>query len=123
MVWYLEAVGNNASLITDKSVTIIEPFVHQRVLLSNFTMANLLLQHAFAFLLHYKKFVIAPKVVVHPMEKIDGGLSQIETQAFVELALSAGAIDAFVYEGTPLVKMGFDYEKIKLEFNRNKQLY
>ena len=38
-----------------------------------------------------KLFSMSPIIVVHPMEKIEGGLTGIEHRAFRELALGAGA--------------------------------
>lgn len=50
---------------------------------------------------------IRPVVVIHPMEKIEGGLTEIERRAFQELATAAGARETVVHEGTeiPLYKL------------------
>jgi rod shape-determining protein MreB len=39
---------------------------------------------------------------MHPLEKIDGGLTQVEERLFHELAVGAGAAKVFVWVGAPL---------------------
>jgi rod shape-determining protein MreB len=41
-------------------------------------------------------------VVIHPLEKIEGGLSQVEERLFHELAVGAGASKVVVWAGAPL---------------------
>ena len=43
---------------------------------------------------------------MHPLEKTEGGLTQIEVRALQELAAGAGAIEAHVWQGRELM----DYE-------------
>ena len=64
--------------------------------------------------LHKGKFLRpSPTVIIHPMEKLEGGLTMIEDRAFRELALSAGAREAVLYLGEPLPTHDFDLEKVK----------
>ncbi len=113
----IEAVGNDASLITDKNITVFEPFVHKRLLLSNFTIAEILLQHEFNLLLKKERAIFQPRVIIHPMEKIDGGLGQIEIRAFRELAIGAGARDVKVHQGVELSILNFDYEALPDDYD------
>jgi hypothetical protein len=47
-------------------------------------------------------FVFKTEILVHPVERIDGGLTEIEERAFVELAIGAGASRARVWIGHAL---------------------
>lgn len=113
----IEAVGNNASLITDENITIFKPFSHKRLLPSNFTTAEILLQHSFNLLLKKQRVIFRPRVVIHPMEKTDGGLGQIEIRAFRELAISAGARNVKVHQGKELSILNFEYEALPNDYD------
>ncbi|MCK5829788.1 MAG: rod shape-determining protein [Methylococcales bacterium] len=110
----IEAIGNEASLVSGDNIEIINPFSHTRSLISNFEMGENLLKHTFIRVLKRSIFRPAPKVVIHPMEKTEGGLTNVEERAFRELALSAGARDVVVYQGHELLMTGFNYEDIKM---------
>jgi rod shape-determining protein MreB and related proteins len=116
-------VGNSVELIDSESQTIIiNPFSHSRTLLSNFVLAEKILQYIFEKLLKQQFLLLSPLAVVHPMEKIDDGITQVEFRAFKELALGAGARESVVCEGSELSIENFDYEKIKKEeilYNQN----
>ncbi len=43
-----------------------------------------------------------PRTLLHPLETIDGGLTQIEERAFQELAIGAGASKVKVWSGPAL---------------------
>ena len=47
-------------------------------------------------------FVLSTRVVIHPIEKIDGGLTQVEERLFLELAVFAGATKVIVWVGAQL---------------------
>ncbi len=121
------AVGNNAKLEMGENTEVLNPFLHPRVLIADFTVAEKLLQLAFKKLNTGKLFATKPRAIVHPMVKTEGGLSNIENRAFLELAYGAGAYDVIVYEGTALPTSGMDYERIKeqlepkLSIARNSQ--
>ncbi|MCW8929066.1 MAG: rod shape-determining protein [Gammaproteobacteria bacterium] len=108
------AVGNSAELIEcDLQTVITNPFSHPRTLLSNFMAAEKVLQHIIHTLLKNKFFSPSPLTVIHPMEKIDGGITQIEFQALRELAFGAGSREVVVYYGSELNVNNFNYEEIK----------
>ena len=50
---------------------------------------------------------------MHPMEKLEGGLTDIEKTAFKDLALGAGARNAIVYTGSELPTIRFNFDSIK----------
>lgn len=41
----------------------------------------------------------APNLLIHPMERIDGGITQVEHRVFVELGLGSGAARVRVHTG------------------------
>ncbi len=111
------AIGNSASSATGEKVQVVNPFSHPRVLLSDFTVAEKLLQHVFRQM-QIRRF-LAPiiSVVIHPMEKIEGGLTQVEMRAFRELALNAGAREVVIHEGIELPTYDINFESLrKAEF-------
>ncbi|MEW8110733.1 MAG: rod shape-determining protein [Candidatus Thiodiazotropha endolucinida] len=98
----VSAIGSEAKMATGANILTVNPFSHPRVLFSDFTVAEKLLQHVFRLLNKGKLFTLNPTVVVHPMEKTEGGLTMIENRAFKELGTGAGAREVFVYEGNPI---------------------
>jgi len=109
----IEAVGNDAHFRTGSNIEVINPFSHERSLISNFEIGEKLLQHIIGLILPKGIFKLSPRVVVHPMEKLEGGLTTVEERAFKELAIGAGAREAIVYQGSELAIPGFNYDNIK----------
>jgi len=88
---------------TDNSISIMNPFLHPRVLISDFEKAEKIMQHAIREVhKNYKYFRYYPSVVVHPMEKLEGGLTDIEDRAIRELMFGAGAYKIALYQGKEL---------------------
>ena len=110
------AFGNAAAHCNQPNTRIVNPFSHPRVLFSDFNVGEKLLQHIFALLHKRSSFLKpAPTVVIHPMEKTEGGLTVIEIRAFRELGLGAGARDVVVYQGKPLHAQTIDFKKLSEE--------
>ncbi|WP_323844508.1 rod shape-determining protein [Microbulbifer magnicolonia] len=107
------AVGNRAASVSGKSVEVINPFSHPRTLIRDFTAGEKLLQQIFRKLSGDTLLTPSPIVVLQAMEKLQGGLTEIELRAFREMALGAGAREALVYQGEELTRHTFDYEKVK----------
>lgn len=78
--------------------TAAHSFSHPRMLVGDFTAAQACLKGLLSEA-QGSGFVLSTSVVIHPLEKIDGGLSQVEERLFQELAAGAGAI---VWVGAPL---------------------
>lgn len=76
-------------------------FSHQRMLVGNFTEAQRCLKAAVSEA-RGSGFSMSISVVIHPREKIDGGLTQVEERLLQELAASAGASKVVVWVGAPL---------------------
>ncbi|WNC68368.1 rod shape-determining protein MreB [Thalassotalea nanhaiensis] len=109
----IAAIGNDAEYVTSSKEESINPFSHPRFLLNNFYVAEKILQHAIYTLIGKFALRPAPTVVIHPMEKLEGGLSQIEDRAFRELAVGAGAYEVIIYTGSPLCTKSINLESLK----------
>jgi len=74
-----------------------------RMLIADFTMAQHQLKEAVRSV---RRGLRAPTMLIHAMELIEGGITQVEYRTFVELGLGAGASKASVYSGAPLSSEG-----------------
>jgi hypothetical protein len=81
-----------------------EPFTTQRLGIGHWAPAEKTLNKAFSKVCPKKFFKISPIVVMHQMVKNEGGLSEIENRALMELALGAGARKVVVWSGEPLTR-------------------
>jgi actin-like ATPase involved in cell morphogenesis len=79
-----------------------EPFSTERLLVGQFSVAERILKKAIKELYSRRWFAPSPVVIIQPMEKIAGGLSEIEERALRELAVAAGARKAVVWVGHEL---------------------
>lgn len=87
-----------------RSVTIVptEAFTTERLLVGQFGSAQAALKKGFKDALAGKWFAASPAVVIQPMQKIEGGLSEVEERVFKELAAGAGAAKVTVWVGHEL---------------------
>jgi hypothetical protein len=84
------------------TVTANEPFTTKRLLVGQFAAAERSLKRGFKELFSSNWLSPSPVVVIHPMEKVEGGLSEIEDRIFRELAAGAGARKVVVWLGHEL---------------------
>ncbi|RJR18757.1 MAG: hypothetical protein C4581_06080 [Nitrospiraceae bacterium] len=91
------------------------PFTSERLLIGNFSAAQTLLKKGLKIVMG-KKFY-PPAILMHPIEKIDGGLSQVEERVLKDLAIITGARNVVVWVGHELD----DDEVLKLIRNDNDQ--
>lgn len=97
------AVGNDARRrATHAGVAVLNPFTHPRTLVSDFTGAAAVLRGLVKRFRHDRRPSLAPRIVLHPLGEHEGGLTQVEARALLELALAAGAAVALVWVGTTL---------------------
>jgi hypothetical protein len=75
-----------------------EPFSHPRMLVGHFLAAELAVKAAVAEVKGSKLFHTT-RVLMHPMERLEGGLTQIERRVLHEMALTAGAGKVAIWEG------------------------
>lgn len=116
----VKAVGSAAILETGGNIDIVNPFSHPRSLLADFAIAEKLLRYLFKKLSDSRLFRPAPAVVIHPMEKLEGGLTDVEIRAFSELALGAGAREVFVHQEGELNIHNCDYQAYKQARSQSK---
>lgn len=103
------AVGADAQIVGGYgSVSIHNPFDHPRSCLRDFDIAEEVLRY-FIHKVAGKGVLVRPIIVIHPLGKIEGGLTQIEWNALRELAISAGAREVYVWTG-PLL----DHQEVAL---------
>ena len=99
----LVAVGKAADAArTTQPVDLVNPFTHPRSLLSDFTVAELVLKAFVKNIFSKRIFVPSPVIVMHPKVNPEGGFTQIEIRALHELAIGAGARQSIVWEGRDL---------------------
>lgn len=79
-----------------------EPFTTVRLLVGKFSAAEPVLLKLIKEIQPKSLFKKRFKVVIQPMEMVDGGLSEVEDRIFRELALGAGAIKVIVHIGKEL---------------------
>lgn len=84
------------------TVTANEPFTTKRLLVGQFSAAEDLLKRGLNELFSSNWLSPSPVVVIHPMEKVEGGLSEIEDRLFRELAVGAGARKVVIWLGHEL---------------------
>jgi hypothetical protein len=78
------------------------PFTTTRLLIGEFRVADALLRKALREVLNSNFFSVGPRVLMHPLEMLEGGLSEIEQRILKEIAIGAGAMKAEVWVGPPL---------------------
>jgi rod shape-determining protein MreB len=100
------AVGNSAREIASTQPSLlINPFSHPRTLLADFTHGEEVLK---AFVRRalvndwWRWLRLAPVIVIHPLGSPEGGFTQIERRAFLELAICAGASRPVLWIGQEL---------------------
>ena len=111
----LLGVGSQARVAASGTdARVVNPFGHPRTLVSDFTVAQLLVKE-FIRRLNGKSFMaLAPIIVIHPLGSPEGGFTQVENRAFHEMALGAGASKVTVWNGRSLT----DQEVLSHKFSQ-----
>ncbi len=84
------------------SVTATSPFTTDRMLIGQFTEAEKTLKSGLNKLFEERWFTPKPNIIIHPLEKTEGGLSQVEERVLLEVAAGAGARRTIVWVGHEL---------------------
>lgn len=105
---YVKVYANRMELkhlSTGKTVTEIpvQPFTTARLLVGQFTVAEATLAKGLRRLKQRAWWLIKPCIVMHPLEKVEQGLSEVEERVFKELAARAGARKTVVWVGPALM--------------------
>lgn len=79
-----------------------EPFSTSRLLVGQFTIAHHLLREGMRRLFNFPLSLVAPTVLIHPLEMSDGGLSQVESRVLRELADINCASETHIWDGPEL---------------------
>ncbi|MGE5523882.1 MAG: hypothetical protein ACM3SS_09200 [Rhodospirillaceae bacterium] len=87
---------------TDTTVQSDTPFTTQRLLIGDFTAAERTLKAALKRVVNSRLISISPRVLIQPLEMIEGGLSQVEDRVLREVAIGAGASKVIVWVGSEL---------------------
>ena len=86
----------------DATVVAQVPFSTTRLLIGQFVIAQNTLKEGVKQVSKERLFPILPHMVIHPLEMVEGGLSEIEERIFREVAIGAGASKAVVWLGHEL---------------------
>lgn len=95
--------AKNESQQNNNKIDIINPFDHPRTIIANFDIAS----HTFRFflkqILHNK--LLRPRLImiIHVIEEMEGGLTQVEITALQELALAEGGQAVHIWDGRQLM--------------------
>ena len=98
------AVGKECDRAQSKDpskIQVYNAFKHPRTFLSNFEFAEATLRY-FINKIIQRKILIRPVIVLHPTEKLDGGITQIEFRGLMELGTSIGGKKVFIWKGHTL---------------------
>lgn len=110
----IHAIGNDAyNLRSDKNFAVSNPFSHPRVLVGSFVKAEKILMHGIVMVHKPRRITPSPVVIVHPMEKLEGGITDIECRVYRELALGAGAREVHLHVGDELNINVFSMDEIR----------
>jgi len=84
------------------SVSSNKSFTTERLLVGQFSEAAEVLRNAMKRLYQGRWLIVKPVVVIQPMDKLAGGLSEVEERILKELAADAGARKTIVWIGHEL---------------------
>ena len=84
----------------------VSAYGHPRTMLANFTHAQRMLVGSLAQL--GKPFWGYTSLLMHPLDRLEGGVTQIEARALKELGYSAGARRCVVWVGRELTQQELD---------------
>ena len=84
------------------------PFSNQRLLVADFAAAQHLLQRGIKTLLpmRFMRLSRPPQLLIQPLERCEGGLSQVEERLLLELGLGCGARKVRLHLGAELDSAG-----------------
>lgn len=80
------------------------PFSNQRLLVADFAAAQQLLQRGIDEILPKRLLRLSrpPQLLIQPLERLEGGLSQVEERILLELGLGCGARKVRLHLGSEL---------------------
>jgi len=113
----VKAIGEEVHSLSPAGLTVINPFKHTRSFVANYEVAEKMIQYGIQKM--QKSWIRpAPRIVMHQLEKVDGGLTSVESKVLKELALGAGARKAVVYTGIKINCDSESYDSIESRMNK-----
>lgn len=112
----VRAIGRASRNCVGPGIKVFNPFEHHRSMISSYTYAEKVLQFAFKSM-QANAFQAAPRVIIHQLEKNEGGLTDIEARVLRELAFGSGAREVVVYQGDRINPRQDTFEGIKSTVN------
>lgn len=94
----IKAIGFEAKSLASSNVVVTNPFKHPRSFVGDFYLAEKIIQHGM-LQVHKSRIRPAPRVIMHQLEKTEGGLTNIEERVLREIAAGAGAREVVIYLG------------------------
>ncbi|MBC7795555.1 MAG: rod shape-determining protein [Pyrinomonadaceae bacterium] len=111
------------SLSNDSDAVVVNGFESPRSIIGDFGAAEKTLQHFLKKVEPQKSWwqflPFAPTMIIHPLEKVEGGLTQVEARALEDLCYRARAANVYVWTGKILT----DAEAKQLQFPQEGKLY
>ncbi|WP_271103785.1 rod shape-determining protein [Pseudomonas tohonis] len=99
------AMGQAAKQLEGQpGIELLNGLDHPRTLLANFSVAEQTLKLFVRQLAPKTFYSAAPVLVMHPQERLEGGLTQLETRGLYELSRCAGARKVYVWVGRELTR-------------------
>jgi rod shape-determining protein MreB len=108
----IKAIGKAAKTLSSPNIRVLNPFKHSRSFVADFMCAEKILQHGM-YTIHNSRIRPAPRVIIHQLEKTDGGLTDIEERVLRELALAAGAREVVIYLGCKINTNVENFDTVK----------
>lgn len=117
------AVGKEAREEKNKNpddIKLYNAFKHPRTFVGSFEIAEAILRYFICKLIP-RRMCVAPLVIFHPTENIEGGVTQIERRGLVELGSSIGGRRVYVWTGRNLTDRELLDETFLKTEDRKKQ--
>jgi rod shape-determining protein MreB len=114
----VKAIGKEAKSLSSPKIRVLNPFKHSRSFVADFMCAEKILQHGI-YTMHNSKIRPAPRVIIHQLDKTDGGLTDIEERVLRELALGAGAREVIIYVGDKINSSVENFDTVKARVSAN----
>lgn len=96
-------IGDKAALHkSSKTAQVLNPFVHPRTLIGDFTAGQRVLKAFVRQLNKRSRFRLAYRMVLHPPNNPAGGYTELEIRALREWGLGAGASSVVIWQGPEL---------------------
>ena len=106
------AIGKEAKRQNSTNILVTNPFKHPRSFVGDFFLAEKIIQHG-VFEIHKSRIRPTPRIIMHQLEKVEGGLTSIEDRVLRELAVGAGAREVVIYVGGKINTSVDSFDSVK----------